>query len=445
MPKNYFIYFSCILYLHVLVSSKVHGHEDVGEDHDESHHDDNTSDPEEELDFEYPNSSDANPNEENDENLTTNNDSENNADNGATMEKEYDLDNFPEDESVKKIENKISDGVVMNTTSDQENISNTNNMNDTDIGGTISDNHNHQNDEANKSKSAGQTQNFNTANEGPRLDEYPTDENEASAYESFYPDGRTKATPVDTKNSANDQELNNTESLPNDLDATNENESTEKGEEHNDKSLNLMNSKFGKALSHKMNENFSYREHFKDIESVDAPPKGNTQKVKSESDPLKSNFTFILEAFDETIELILNILKPIVIWPHVVITVQNRTGEKNISFSDLDDLNIYEGALESKKISYVCGFIVNDIFSGIVMFENGTILHGEFSKNGNVLKHSHLHNESDEEMGLSHSHSCKREEEKIKCYESGKKKKRNNLSFFRTSILSDSGVLRDER
>ncbi|GFY63205.1 disintegrin domain-containing protein [Trichonephila inaurata madagascariensis] len=47
-------------------------------------------------------------------------------------------------------------------------------------------------------------------------------------------------------------------------------------------------------------------------------------------------------------------------------------------------------------------------------------------------------------MDSSHSHSCKREEEKIKCYESGKEKKRNNLSFFRTSILSDSGVLHDE-
>ncbi|GFY63204.1 hypothetical protein TNIN_278371 [Trichonephila inaurata madagascariensis] len=286
MPKNYFIYFACILYLHALVSSKVYGHEDVGEDHDDDHNDDhnddhhddhdenNTSDPEEELDIEYPNSSDANPNEENGENLTTNNDSENNVDNGATMEKEYDLDHFPEHESVNKIENKISDEVVMNATSNQGNISNTNNMNDTDIGGTISDNQNHQKDKANKSKSAKQTQNFNTANEGPRLDEYPTDDNEASAYETFYPDGRTKATPVNTKNSANDQELNNTKSRQNDLDAIKENESTEKGEEHNDKSLNLMNSKFGKVFSNKMNENLSYREQLKDTESVDAPPKG---------------------------------------------------------------------------------------------------------------------------------------------------------------------------
>ncbi|GFS50547.1 disintegrin domain-containing protein [Nephila pilipes] len=395
MSTNYFIYFSCILCVHALLSSKVHGHEGFDETKDKTHHADDTSQHEGKL--ELLEKSNQTKHEENVKNLTTNNDSKKNLVEEGTTEGISESGNennktFAAHEILERIEKNDTFGKTNDT-----------------------------------SNGAGQTENLYRISKGPRLDGYPPDDDEASSVEDYYPNGI-----YENKNS-NYEGHNDTEVHRNHSDVRNEKESTEKNGQPHDKSSNRQDKESTKAISDNFTENSNLSTNEFDIAQLVEAFKKEKTTQKIIRDPVESNTILLLKDFNAPEEVILGILKPFVIWPNVVIMVQNKSEEKKIS--DLEDLSVYEGSLKSVHGSYVCGSIVNDSFTGVILFEDGSVMYVGLSKNENAQERSNLYGKRDQEIEPSNSHSCKKEEEKILCFESKKKEnKRNNLNFVRSGI-----------
>ncbi|GIY18784.1 disintegrin domain-containing protein [Caerostris darwini] len=148
-----------------------------------------------------------------------------------------------------------------------------------------------------------------------------------------------------------------------------------------------------------------------------------------------SRITLKVKTLHITFEASLDVLKSGIFAQNSQIVIHDLNETKKAYSDFMKDLNVYEGTLKNRKHSYVCGYVVNNVFVGTIIEENGALWFVEPHKKHSSVKETVLYavpsmspdcsGESCRKEDLFESHSCIKEGEMISCFEKQNRQEKN--------------------